>query len=45
LFASVVSGVVEQLAFDLLGEKFLGYKIVWVIMGVLIAFSLVEILL
>jgi hypothetical protein len=33
-FACVVSGVVEQFAFDFLGEEFLSYKIVWIIMGV-----------
>jgi len=33
-FAGVVSWVVEQPAFDFLGEEFLGNKIVWVIMGV-----------
>jgi hypothetical protein len=33
-FAGIVSWVVEKFAFDLLGEEFLGNKIVWVIMGV-----------
>jgi hypothetical protein len=33
-FAGIVTGVVEQPAFDLLREELLGNKIVWVIMGV-----------
>jgi hypothetical protein len=32
--AGFVSGVIKEFAFDFLGEEFLSYKIVWIIMGV-----------